>query len=137
MNGNVIGVHSRIGGSMTANLHVPMDAYRNNWDRLVKAEVWGELVLTVASTNAFLGVTMAPEKKGCTISEVTPNSPAQRGGIRVDDQILRVDGALIQNPEDLIAFIRSRRAGQEVAIEVLRNHVTVRLRVVLERRPTG
>jgi serine protease Do len=137
MQGRVIGVHSRIGGSLTANLHVPVHAYREYWDRMVKAEVWGELVLTTNASGAYLGVTMAVDRKGCTIGIVTPDSPAQRAGIRVDDQIMRVDGALIQNPDDLVAFIRSRRPGQDVAIEVLRGNVTIRIRVVLERRPVG
>ncbi|HEX3313469.1 MAG TPA: S1C family serine protease [Gemmataceae bacterium] len=137
MQGRVIGVHSRIGGSLTSNLHVPVHAYRENWDRMVKAEVWGELVLTSTATNAYLGVTMAVDRKGCTIGVVTPESPAQRAGIRIDDQIMRVDGALIQNPDDLVAFIRSRRPGQEVAIEVLRGNITIRIRVVLDRRPVG
>jgi serine protease Do len=137
MQGRVIGVHSRIGGSLVANLHVPVHAYRENWDRMVNAEVWGELVLTTAQANAYLGVTMAVDRKGCTIGVVSPDSPAQRAGIRIDDQVMRVDGALIQNPDDLVAFIRSRRPGQEVAIELLRGNLTIRIRVVLDRRPVG
>ena len=137
MQGRVIGIHSRIGGSLTANLHVPVHAYREYWDRMVKAEVWGELVLTSTPTNAYLGVTMATDRKGCTIGVVTPDSPAQRAGIRIEDQVLRVDGQLIQNPDDLVAFIRSRRPGQEIAVELLRNNNMVRTRVVLERRPVG
>ena len=104
MQGRVIGVHSRIGGSLTSNLHVPVHAYRENWERMVKAEVWGELVLTTTTaTNAYLGVTMAIDRKGCTIGVVTPDSPAQRARHRDRRPDPAVDGALIQNPR------RSRR----------------------------
>src|SRR5262249_51255385 len=39
LDGKVIGIHSQIGQYMTWNLHVPVDAYRAEWDRLVKGEV--------------------------------------------------------------------------------------------------
>src|SRR5262249_12626858 len=41
LDGRVIGIHSRISGSIAANIHVPVDTYRETFERLVKAEVWG------------------------------------------------------------------------------------------------
>jgi serine protease Do len=41
MNGKVIGIHSRIGDSITFNIHVPADTYRQTWARLAKGESWG------------------------------------------------------------------------------------------------
>ena len=38
--GNVIGINSRIAGPTDVNLHVPVDIFRDNWDRLVKGEAW-------------------------------------------------------------------------------------------------
>src|SRR6185295_2323319 len=35
LEGRVIGIHSRIGMFITANIHVPVDTYRETWDRLV------------------------------------------------------------------------------------------------------
>src|SRR5205807_1727365 len=40
MTGKVVGIHSRIGAPLSANIHVPVDTYRDTWDRLVKGEVW-------------------------------------------------------------------------------------------------
>lgn len=40
LEGNVVGIHSRIAGAATMNFHVPVDHFRNDWDRLVKGEVW-------------------------------------------------------------------------------------------------
>src|SRR5437588_8243199 len=42
MYGKVIGIHSRIGKLITANLHVPIDTYRDTWDRLATGEEWGK-----------------------------------------------------------------------------------------------
>jgi serine protease Do len=44
MNGRVVGIHSRIGGAITENVHVPVDTYRQTWDRLVKSDSWGGLL---------------------------------------------------------------------------------------------
>ncbi|MCL6480244.1 MAG: trypsin-like peptidase domain-containing protein, partial [Firmicutes bacterium] len=41
MHGKVIGIHSRIGPSLATNLHVPVNTYRQTWDRLAQGEVWG------------------------------------------------------------------------------------------------
>jgi S1-C subfamily serine protease len=42
LDGKVIGIHSRIGGnSITENVHVPIDTYKQTWDRLVSSQNWG------------------------------------------------------------------------------------------------
>src|SRR3954466_942030 len=42
LDGKVIGIHSRIGASTLANIHVPVDTYTETWDRLAAAEAWGD-----------------------------------------------------------------------------------------------
>ncbi len=41
MEGRVIGIHSRIGGAITENVHVPVDTYRETYAKLAKGESWG------------------------------------------------------------------------------------------------
>lgn len=40
LEGRVIGINSRISGLGSMNFHVAVDVYRENWDRLVKGELW-------------------------------------------------------------------------------------------------
>ena len=40
LEGRVIGINSRIGGSTSANFHVPVDIFHDRWDRLVKGDSW-------------------------------------------------------------------------------------------------
>src|ERR1043166_8191567 len=43
MEGRVIGIHSRIGGAkIIENMHVPIDTYREEWDRLAAGEEYGK-----------------------------------------------------------------------------------------------
>ncbi len=41
MNGRVVGIHSRIGDTISANIHVPVDTFRKTWDRLARGESFG------------------------------------------------------------------------------------------------
>ncbi|NQU26001.1 MAG: trypsin-like peptidase domain-containing protein, partial [Candidatus Nealsonbacteria bacterium] len=40
LEGRVIGINSRIGGSTSSNFHVPVDVFHDCWDRLLKGESW-------------------------------------------------------------------------------------------------
>jgi serine protease Do len=42
LEGRVIGVNSRVNGSMLGNVHVAIDVYHNNWKRLYAGEDWGD-----------------------------------------------------------------------------------------------
>jgi serine protease Do len=40
LQGRIIGIHSRIGGAMNMNFHVPVDLFIAHWDRLLRGEEW-------------------------------------------------------------------------------------------------
>lgn len=42
LQGRVIGINSRVSGSMTANIHVATDLFTTHWDRLMDGEDWGQ-----------------------------------------------------------------------------------------------
>jgi S1-C subfamily serine protease len=43
LEGKVVGIHSKIGNTaITENFHVPIDTYREHWDRLARAESWND-----------------------------------------------------------------------------------------------
>jgi serine protease Do len=128
LHGRVIGIHSRIGMPLSANLHVPVDTYRNTWDRLVKAEVWGSRL------SRGLGMELDADSKECRIAKITAGAAADKAGFKVDDVIIRFDGQKIGNSEDLVIQAGRKRPGDEVAVEVLRGDQTVHLKLVIGRR---
>jgi serine protease Do len=137
MHGKVIGIHSRIGNAITANIHVPVNAYRDSWDRLAKGEEWGS-GLGFGQTkrdDAYIGLTLDSETKDCRILNVAENSPAEKAGLKANDIVRLFDGKKIATTDDLIREMQSKRPGNEVALEVLRGADTVRLRVTLSKRP--
>jgi serine protease Do len=137
MHGKVIGIHSRIGGPITANIHVPVDTYRATWDRLAKGEEWGNNPLFGfgKTPEAYMGVSLDPESKECKILTVNVESPAAKAGVRAHDIVRLFDGKKISNQEDLLKLMQTKRPGNEVALEILRGEETIVLRVTLGKRP--
>jgi serine protease Do len=134
MQGRVIGIHSRIGGPIIANIHVPVDTYHTTWDRLAKAEIWGSQIGGRGPNGAYLGFQVNGESKDCRVSEVASGAPAEKAGFKVDDVITQFDGQKITNSEDLVSRIRWKRPGDEIAVEVLRGEEVVTLKLVIGRR---
>lgn len=141
MKGNVIGIHSRIGARITDNMHVPVDTYRDTWDRLVKSEAWGGGLFGLGggnnrgANNAYLGLMFDPNTELPRVSEVTKDSPAEKAGIQIDDVLTKFDGKVIKNFDELIKLLGSRKPGEEVAVEVIREKVPMVLKVKLGRKP--
>jgi serine protease Do len=132
MEGRVIGIHSRIGMTITANVHVPVDTYRDTWDRLAKGEAWGGDV--VSANTPYLGVQGDPDGKDCTITQVTAGSPAEKAGLKANDIVVKVDGHKIEKFDDLGSMVRKKKPGDEMAVEIVRGEELLSLKVKLGRR---
>lgn len=126
MNGKVVGIHSRIGGTITSNVHVPVDTYRETWDQLVKSDVIGG---SGTGTEPYVGVSGDPNGKSCVISQIQAGSPAEKAGLKPDDTILSCDGTMVRTFDDFGNLIRKKKPGDEVMLEVIRgdNQLTIKL----------
>ena len=81
---------------------------------------------------AMLGITMqeiTPELKqaldlavdqGVLVVEVTPNSPAAKAGLKLNDVIVGIDGKEIKAPRDLADAIGELEPGKEVTLQIMR-----------------
>jgi serine protease Do len=135
MHGRVIGIHSRIGNAITANIHVPVETYRESWDKLAAGEVWGSTLFgpRVAS-DTYLGVRRDPDAKEYRIELVAPESPAEKAGLRVNDVILSIDGKKIVTTDDLTRFLGGKKAGNQIAVLVQRGDANLTLNATLIKR---
>lgn len=123
LEGEVIGIHSSIGGSLAENRHVPSAVYRKDWDRMLADERWGNLGAMSSGIDPdrpMLGVQMIEEEVGVVVSGLLPNSPAQRSGLREGDIILEVDNMKTARMSEVADYVSSRKAGDEVELLVLR-----------------
>ena len=116
LQGRVVGVHSRIGGALNVNLHVPISAYRQQWDRLARGEVWGHS----PGTKPFIGVEGKVASDQAQITKVHPGTPADIAGIRPGDVIIRFGGKVVTDFDSLKTHVADEQPGNRVTVEVLR-----------------
>lgn len=130
LDGKIIGIHSRIGERLTFNLHVPVDAYRDGWNRLVKGEVFGR-----KRSGSYLGIVSDGDAHECRIAEVEKDSPAEKAGLKADDVVLRFGKERVEDFEDLLTLIDEHKPGDEVPIRVRRGKQILNLKVVIGKHP--
>ncbi|MFQ5506776.1 MAG: S1C family serine protease [Planctomycetota bacterium] len=130
MQGRVIGINSRITANLATNLHVPIEAFRQDWKSLVQGEVLGREPAP-GHGRAVLGVWRDPDAEGFRVLAVVPGLAAAKVGIRVGDRITKFDGKELLNPALLPALVRRKRPGDRVRLELERESRTLELRVTL------
>jgi serine protease Do len=142
LEGRVIGIHSSIGNSMAENRHVPIDRYRESWDRMVDGEAWGSLLSAARfqfppgfdDKGGFLGVQLQAQESGVTVKEVVTGSPAEKAGLQVEDVVLRFNGKPIEGLQDFVLKVAGSKPGTRVTIEVRRGEETKKIHVTLGQR---
>ena len=126
--GEVVGVNSRIfsgtGGYMGLSFSIPID---------VAMDVAEQLKKNGKVTRTYLGVSLQDidrnlaesynlsKPEGSLITQVTPNSPAARAGLKAGDVILKLDGAPISRTSDLLNNLNRSVPNQTIQLEVLRD----------------
>jgi S1-C subfamily serine protease len=76
----------------------------------------------------------APPQKGLLVSEVLPDSPAQKAGLLRGDILLSVDGKEINALRDLREILSTYRAGQRVTLGIQRGGQARSVPLTLEDR---
>lgn len=131
MNGEVIGIHSRIGPSTSWNFHIPVSAFQNDWEKLVSGEMWGAKPL---GQNAVLGVNGVNTDQGCKVVGVTRGFPAQIAGIKENDVIIQLNNQRITGIEQLAEVVQRYKPGQSIQIKLIRDKKTMSFEVQLAAR---
>jgi S1-C subfamily serine protease len=68
-----------------------------------------------------IGLAARAGPQAVRIGEVEPGGPAAKGGLRVGDIILALDGVAVGGADDLIRLLGASRIGQTVEVSILRN----------------
>ena len=112
MAGELIGIHSRIGNSLSDNLHVPADVFSVQWDQLAEGDIIGR------KARPYLGLNLVDNTN--EIESVSPGGPAAKAGIRPGDVLIEVDGKETKNKIELGRVFRNLKPKQKVTIKVER-----------------
>ncbi len=74
------------------------------------------------------------EEAGVEITSVTPDSPAEKAGLKSGDAILQYNGQRVEGHEQFSRLVRETPAGREVKLEISRNGSTQTIPVKLGTR---
>jgi len=86
----------------------------------------------------YMGFRSAPDSSeagGLVVQEVTKDSPAEKGGLKVGDVITRLADKEIKSLQDVLELLGKKRSGNEIEVQVKRDGETVKFKVTLGRPP--
>ncbi len=90
------------------------------------------IVKTAGGQTSFIGVMVQeidserakklklPNESGVEITRVEPDSPADKGGLKVGDVIMQYNGQRVEGMEQFSRLVRETPVGREVKLEIIR-----------------
>jgi putative serine protease PepD len=124
LRGQVVGVNSAIAttggfsgesGNIVVGFAIPIEQVRTTVDQILRT---GKAEYPVIGAQVRTGG--EPDADGATITEVMPDTPAERAGLEKDDVITRVDDQPVSDGIALIVAIRTHLPGDTVEMSVVR-----------------
>lgn len=126
LQGRVVGIHSRISlESAVENMHITVDSFIRDWDRLSNGDVWGRLgggepEKPYVAPKAALAEMGLDQKEGkLLVAKITPGGAADLAGLRAGDVILSVDG----KPTKFLEFgalLKNKKGGEVLTLSIQR-----------------
>jgi len=74
------------------------------------------------------------ESKGVIVTQVIPNTPAARAGIKSGDIIMKVDNYNINDEQTLVGVFQEFRTGQTITLKILRDNEELTKKMNLEKK---
>ncbi|MDC0188220.1 Do family serine endopeptidase [bacterium] len=142
LRGEIVGVNSAIfsqsGGYQGIGFAVPIN---------MASKIMKDLIDKGSVSRGWLGVGIQDvsqdlakafklkNTKGCLITAVMENTPAQRGGMLKGDVVVRINDKLIQNSNHLRNEIANAGAFTEIDLELIREGKSFKIQLKLDERP--
>ena len=140
--GEVVGINTAIfsqsGGNIGIGFAIPINTARSILEQLkthkkIKRGYIGVSIAQITEEYAReLGLT---SNQGAFVGEVIQKSPAERGGVRVGDIILKINDKDISTYMDLLKIVGEMAPGQTLKLTVWRQRKTINLYVKVVERP--
>jgi serine protease Do len=123
MDGKVVGINSSIGVALKNNNHAGVDGFKDDWDRLMAGEVWGELQMNPMRNQErpVMGINFGPAVRGGGVVVSAARGPAAKAGIRPGDVIRTLDGTAVRDGANMQVLLAKKQAGDKVKVGGMRS----------------
>lgn len=142
--GEVVGVNSQIysrsGGYQGLSFSIPINVAISIADQLKEKgfATRGWLGVAIQNVDQALAKSFGLNTpSGALVTQVTRNSPADNGGLKSGDIILKFNGKPVNYSSALPPIVGAVRPGKTVGVEVLRNGTSTMLNVTIEPLDEG
>ena len=126
--GELIGINSQIvsttGGNIGIGFAIPSNMAKTVMDQLVKSGQVkrGHLGVAVQPLTPDLAQSFGlKQTQGVLVSDVTPNSPAAKAGLKSGDVITAMNGSAVEDPNEFRNKVASTAPGTQVTLTIMRN----------------
>ena len=143
LRGELIGINTAILGSGEGNqgnigigFAIPINMARDIMLQLIE---YGEVkrgrlgVNAQDSTPELAKAFNIDTTQGAIVTSIESGSPAQQGGLKVGDVIIRADGRRVRSSIDMHNLIGLMRIGQSIELEVIRGGRTILLKTIIKQ----
>jgi S1-C subfamily serine protease len=129
LRGELVGLNAAIldtgdpgGGNVGIGFATPVNTVKSIADQLMKhgSAIHGKLGVTVARAKSGHGTNLH-DRTGVTVTSVETDSSAARAGLKAGDIITRLNALPLRDPSDLYIKTMILRAGEVVALDVIRD----------------
>ena len=143
VNGNLIGINtlifSRSGGYQGIGFAIPVHLAKKVMEQIIEtgSVTRGWFGVDVADISAELAESLGLKgTRGAIVGGIEPGSPAQKGGIKLGDVIVSINGVPVVDSGTALAAIAAVPPGKSVPVKVMRRDQEVALDVMVgKRRP--
>jgi Do/DeqQ family serine protease len=144
VNGHLIGINTAIysktpgGASLGIGFAIPVSTAKAIMEQIIEtgSVQRGWIGVGVQSMTPEIAESFKiPSASGALITEVFRGTPADRGGMKVGDVLVAVDGQPVTDSASMLNLIAALRPGSETTLRVLREGKTVDLRMAVGKRP--
>ena len=136
--GRLLGIHSNIGATLSENRHVPIDVYRDQWDKMKAGDRIGKRFAgngaqDMDPNRAVMGVQLGEPSNdgGVLVDGVIEGSPAAEVGLKEGDVIVSVNGKKVAERERLIELVGRLSPGKTAKIAYRREGEVLKVDVKL------
>jgi len=128
------------GGNIGIGFAVPVNLARSVMDQIVKS---GKV------SRGYMGVTLGAltldlaqkfgvsDTHGAVVNDVSPDGPGAKAGLQSGDVVVAIDGAKVEDFNELTLAVVSHTPGSTVTLDVIRNGKPMKVSVKLGERPTA
>ncbi|MBE7044311.1 MAG: PDZ domain-containing protein [Ruminococcaceae bacterium] len=129
--GQVIGIVSANISSSTDGIGfaIPVNDIKPVLESLIHTGTTSEVT---NSDTPMLGITATDASYGVTVETVGENTPAEKGGIKIGDLIIKIDGTPVNTVAKINELRQKHQKGDTMVVTVFREGETLDLNIVLE-----